>query len=72
MREIIKILLEGRPFEGKTVDCSYVHKNRRFRVNISENVRGKSIAMRTIPTDIPTPEDVSLSPAAIRLFSKEK
>jgi twitching motility protein PilT len=72
MKDMVRIILQGRDLEGKTVDCSYLQKNRRFRVNISQNVRGISISMRSIPTRIPTPEDVSLSRSAMNLFKKEK
>ena len=58
MKEIVDIMLGGRPMSEKTVDCSYTQKNRRFRVNISQNVRGISVSMRSIPTKIPTPEEV--------------
>jgi twitching motility protein PilT len=47
----------------KDVDFAYVLANARFRVNLHEQDDKIGLAARTIPEDIPTPDDLRLEPA---------
>lgn len=65
-------LLISRDFTEKTMDLSFEYKSTRFRVNISRVLRGVTLAFRTIPSVIPTPEEIFLSDSLLKYTSKDK
>ncbi|MDD2693760.1 MAG: PilT/PilU family type 4a pilus ATPase [Candidatus Gracilibacteria bacterium] len=62
----------GRPFTERTLDVSYERTGTRFRVNISQVLKGVCISMRTIPSVIPKPEDILLTKELLNLTQVEK
>lgn len=54
------------------LDLSYSMGENRFRINIFENSQGLGIAIRFIPFEIPTCQDVSLPQSIIDLLKKDK
>lgn len=62
----------SRPFTEKTLDISFEREGTRFRVNISRVLKGVCISMRTIPSEIPNPEDILLSKHLLNLTRVEK
>jgi Tfp pilus assembly pilus retraction ATPase PilT len=53
-------------------DFSYIHGIHKFRVNVFENVKGFGIAIRYIPTKIPTCKDLSVPEDIIKLLHRDK
>jgi twitching motility protein PilT len=48
------------------LDCSYAIKDLcRFRVNVYQEKEGPGLAIRIVPSKIPTPEEIGLSPAML-------
>lgn len=68
---IAEMLLE-KPFDESTVDVSFARSWSRFRVNISRNIDGTSIAFRTIPHIIPEPKDIILPTSLLDITNAEK
>jgi twitching motility protein PilT len=69
-RLIYSVLTEDQQkrFEQKwELDCSTVIEIARFRVNVFMQRNGVEAVLRLIPTKIPEPEDIKLSPAIIQL-----
>lgn len=53
-------------------DFSYTHGIHKFRVNAFENVKGFGIAIRYIPTKIPTCQELGVSEEIIKLLHRDK
>src|ERR1035437_8813043 len=53
-------------------DFSYTHGIHKFRVNVFENVKGFGIAIRYIPTKIPTCKELSVPEDIIKLLHRDK
>lgn len=53
-------------------DFSYAHGIHKFRVNVFENVKGLGIAIRYIPTNIPSYKELSVSEDIIKLLHRDK
>jgi twitching motility protein PilT len=53
-------------------DFSYAHGMHKFRVNVFENVKGFGIAIRYIPTNIPTCKELSIPEDIIKLLHRDK
>lgn len=58
--------------ETKEMDFSYAIGEHRFRVNAFHDVKGPGLAMRYIPTRIPTPEELSIPKPMMDLLHREK
>lgn len=58
--------------EVKEMDFSYSLDENRFRVNAYHDVKGPSLAMRYIPTRIPTPEELSIPSQVMNLLNRDK
>ncbi|MBC7498223.1 PilT/PilU family type 4a pilus ATPase [Candidatus Gracilibacteria bacterium] len=71
IEEICEFLL-GRGFDEKTLDISYAQGIARFRVNMSRTIKGITIAMRMIPSIIPTPAEISLPPSILKAVTADK
>lgn len=56
-------------FEG---DFSYAFGEHKFRVNVFTDVRGFGIAIRYIPTNIPTCKELTIPESVINLLHKDK
>lgn len=56
----------------KEFDFSYAFESSRFRVNIFHEVDGPGIALRYIPKEIPTPEDLSIPESVMALLERDK
>jgi twitching motility protein PilT len=69
--DICKIIL-SREMTEHTVDISFEYRDMRFRVNISKILRGKTISFRSIPTMIPTAEEILLPEYLLKLTHAEK
>jgi twitching motility protein PilT len=69
--QITQFLL-GRPFDEGTIDVSYSQGFSRFRVNMSRVIRGVTVAMRMIPSVVPTPQEIHLPDAVMRATFAEK
>lgn len=54
------------------MDCSYSLDDARFRVNIFQDYRGYSIALRYIPKDIPSLEQLWIEQSVINLLDRQK
>lgn len=52
----------------KSADFAYTFGTARFRVNAAYDSRGHTLAMRKLPSEIPTPDEINL-PEAIRQFT---
>lgn len=65
-------LLLSRDFTEKTIDLSFEYKGTRFRVNISRILRGITLAFRSIPNIIPSPEEILLPESLLQYTSKDK
>jgi twitching motility protein PilT len=50
-------------------DFSYAHGIHKFRVNVFENAKGFGIAIRYIPTKIPTHQELSIPDDIIKLLT---
>lgn len=75
MEDIQSIILHmlGRQFSEQTLDISYSQNGTRFRVNISRVIdNGITLAIRTIPSIIPEPEDIGLQKYLLDLTLSEK
>lgn len=53
-------------------DFSYAHGIHKFRVNVFENAKGFGIAIRYIPTNIPTCKELSVPEEIIKLLHRDK
>ncbi|HRI35683.1 MAG TPA: PilT/PilU family type 4a pilus ATPase [bacterium] len=53
-------------------DFSYSYGEHRFRVNASADAYGHSLALRAIPTEIPSCETLQIPPALIKLLDRGK
>lgn len=54
------------------LDCSFMLRDvARFRVNVFKQVLGTEAVLRVISSDIPTPEDIDLSPVAVKFAHLE-
>jgi twitching motility protein PilT len=54
--------------ETLELDCSYLIPNfSRFRVNVHMQKEGVAAVLRTVPSEVPTPEDIALENAIVRL-----
>lgn len=53
-------------------DFSYAHGIHKFRVNVFENAKGFGIAIRYIPTIIPTYQELSIPEEIIKLLHRDK
>jgi twitching motility protein PilT len=71
IEEICEFLL-GRRFDERTLDISYAQGVARFRVNMSRTIKGITIAMRMIPSIIPSPADISLPESILKATFAEK
>lgn len=54
------------------LDFSYSFDSYRFRINIFTDVRGYSIAIRYIPNELPSLEQLNLGDTIKRLLSRQK
>jgi len=77
--DILNIVVEmiGQERADKLVknhegDFSYAHGTHKFRVNVFENAKGFGIAIRYIPTNIPTCKELSVSEDVIKLLHRNK
>jgi twitching motility protein PilT len=71
IRDICTLLL-SRDFTEKTIDLSFEYKDTRFRVNISRVLHGVTLAFRSIPNTIPTPEEILLPESLLQYTAKDK
>ena len=71
IEEICEFLL-GRRFDERTLDISYAQGIARFRVNMSRTIKGITIAMRMIPSIIPTPAEISLPQSILKAATADK
>ncbi|MBB1554445.1 PilT/PilU family type 4a pilus ATPase [Candidatus Gracilibacteria bacterium] len=71
IHEIAESLI-GRPFEENTIDVSFEHQGTRFRVNISHTISGMTIALRTIPSQIPEPAEITLPNSLLDITNGSK
>lgn len=53
-------------------DFSYTLEENKFRVNVFEDARGYGVALRYIPVNIPTTEDLSIPESIINLLHRDK
>jgi len=53
-------------------DFSYAYNEHKFRVNVFENAKGFGIAIRYIPTDIPSYKELNVSEDIIKLLHRDK
>lgn len=77
--DIIAIVMEmiGQERTDKLIhnhegDFSYAHGVHKFRINVFENAKGFGIAIRYIPTKIPTCQELSIPEDLIKLLHKTK
>ncbi len=54
------------------LDTSHMEEEHRFRVNASRDAYGYSLAIRFIPTDIPSAESLQIPPALLDLLDRGK
>ena len=54
------------------VDAAYSYGASRFRVNVGADFRGQTVALRKIPTKVPTLDEIGLPPAARGLCDLER
>jgi twitching motility protein PilT len=71
IEDITKIIL-SREMTEHTIDASFEYRDMRFRINISKILRGKTISFRSIPTLIPTAEEILLPDYLLKLTHAEK
>jgi Tfp pilus assembly pilus retraction ATPase PilT len=71
IKDICTLLL-SRDFTEKTIDLSFEYKDTRFRVNISRVLHGVTLAFRSIPNTIPTPEEILLPESLLQYTAKDK
>jgi len=71
IKQICEILL-SRPFTERTLDISFEYRDTRFRVNLSHVINGTTLSFRTIPSIIPTAEEIGLAPYLLELALAEK
>ena len=62
-RKLLTPLQLDRLRQRKSVDVSFSNNNARFRINIFTSARGLSIAIRILPSHIPTIEELNLHPS---------
>ncbi|MFA6091235.1 MAG: PilT/PilU family type 4a pilus ATPase [Candidatus Gracilibacteria bacterium] len=72
VREMIGQERSDKLIKNHEGDFSYAHGINKFRVNVFENVKGFGIAIRYIPTNIPTCKELSVSDEMIALLQKTK
>ncbi|MDD2917021.1 MAG: PilT/PilU family type 4a pilus ATPase [Candidatus Gracilibacteria bacterium] len=53
-------------------DFSYAHGIHKFRVNVFENAKGFGIAIRYIPTNIPSCKDLTIPEEVMKLLHRDK
>lgn len=53
-------------------DFSYAHGIHKFRVNVFENAKGFGIAIRYIPTNIPSCKELSIPEDIVNLLNRDK
>ena len=70
--EAICEFLLGRRFDERTLDVSYAQGGARFRVNMSRTIKGITIAMRMIPSIIPSAAEISLPDSILKATLSEK
>lgn len=69
--QITQFLL-GRSFDEGTLDISYSQGFTRFRVNLSRVIRWVSVAMRMIPSVVPTPAEINLPDSVLKATFADK
>lgn len=71
INNITRFLL-GRNFDETTLDVSYSQGFTRFRVNMSRVIRGVSVALRMIPSVVPTPAEIHLPDSTLKATFADK
>jgi twitching motility protein PilT len=71
LMEICEFLI-WKKFEAHTIDTSYSQGGARFRVNLSHTIHGINVAMRMIPSIIPTPEEIHLPESLLKVTTANK
>ena len=76
LREQVEAIAEERHLRELdsrfSADLAYSYGIHRFRVNVAHNVRGLTMALRKLPSQIPSPADIGLPDAIVNFAHLER